>query len=298
MELICGTRGSRLALTQSDEAIKDLCGKTGIKVKKKIIKTKGDQILDLPLHKIGSKGLFIKEIDEALINNQIDFAIHSLKDYPTEILPELELCAITKRRSPYDGLIGIEKKIEELPEGAIVGTSSLRRRSEIFRVRPDINLKDIRGNLDTRIRKLKEGQYDAIVVAEAGFKRVYGAVNEVEGYNFSQISSNVIIPAPGQGALAIVCRKDDHEIKNLLKSIDDEKTRVETSCERQFMVDVEGGCNLPVGALSFINESQIELKAFMGNVECTKTVRGSINGKKEDYIKIAKELAKRVNIRE
>ncbi len=298
MKLICGTRGSKLALTQTDEAIDDLCKRTGIEVEKKIIKTKGDQILDLPLHKIGGKGLFIKEIDDALINNQIDFAIHSLKDYPTDILPELEICAITKRRPPYDAIISLEESIEDLPEEASVGTSSLRRKSEISRIRPDLELKDIRGNLDTRIRKLKEGLYDAIIVAEAGFSRLYGDKKEIEGYIFSRISPEIIIPAPGQGALAIVCRKDDYKIKEVLKTIDDEKTRIETMCERQFMIDVGGGCNLPVGALSFINENEIELKAFVGDLEGTKSVRGEIKGKKEDYIRIAKELAKRVNIRE
>jgi hydroxymethylbilane synthase len=298
MKLICGTRGSKLALTQTDEAINDLCKNTGIEVEKKIIKTKGDQILDLPLHKIGGKGLFIKEIDDALINNQIDFAIHSLKDYPTDIMPELEICAITKRRSPYDAIISLEESIEDLPEEASVGTSSLRRKSEISRIRPDLDLRDIRGNLDTRIRKLKEGLYDAIIVAEAGFSRLYGEINQIEGYEFSRISPDIIIPAPGQGALAIVCRKDDSKIKEALKIIDDEKTRIETMCERQFMIDVGGGCNLPVGALSFINENQIELKAFVGDLEGTKSVRGEIKGKKEEYIKIAKELAKRVNIRE
>ncbi|KYC46288.1 MAG: porphobilinogen deaminase [Candidatus Methanofastidiosum methylothiophilum] len=298
MKLICGTRGSKLALTQTDEAIVELSSITGIEVEKKIIKTKGDQILDLPLHKIGSKGLFIKEIDDALINNQIDFAIHSLKDYPTDILPELEICAITKRRPPYDAIISIEESIEELPEQASVGTSSLRRKSEISRIRPDLDLKDIRGNLDTRIRKLKEGQYDAIIVAESGFRRLYGEINQIEGYNFSRISPEIIIPAPGQGALAIVCRKEDSKIKKILKNIDDGKTRIETMCERQFMIDVGGGCNLPVGALSFINRDEIELKAFVGNFEGTKSVRGEIKGNKEDYIKLAKDLAKRVNIRE
>jgi len=298
MKLICGTRGSKLALTQTDEAISAICKNTGIEVEKKIIKTKGDQILDLPLHKIGGKGLFIKEIDDALINNQIDFAIHSLKDYPTDILPELEICAITKRRPPYDAIISLEESIEELPEGASVGTSSLRRKSEISRIRPDLELNDIRGNLDTRIRKLKEGQYDAIIVAEAGFSRLYGDIKEIEGYKFSRISPDIIIPAPGQGALAIVCRKEDSNIKEVLKTIDDEKTRIETMSERQFMLDVGGGCNLPVGALSFINGNEIELKAFVGDLEGTKSVRGEIKGKKEDYIKVAKELAKKVNIRE
>lgn len=298
MKLICGTRGSKLALTQTDEAINAICKNTGIEVEKKIIKTKGDQILDLPLHKIGGKGLFIKEIDDALINNQIDFAIHSLKDYPTDILPELEICAITKRRPPYDAIISLEESIEELPEGASVGTSSLRRKSEISRIRPDLELNDIRGNLDTRIRKLKEGQYDAIIVAEAGFSRLYGDIKEIEGYKFSRISPDIIIPAPGQGALAIVCRKEDSKIKEVLKTIDDEKTRIETMSERQFMLDVGGGCNLPVGALSFINGNEIELKAFVGDLEGTKSVRGEIKGKKEDYLKIATELAKKVNIRE
>ncbi|HNR44062.1 MAG TPA: hydroxymethylbilane synthase [Methanofastidiosum sp.] len=298
MKLICGTRGSKLALTQTDEAISDLCKNTGIEVEKKIIKTKGDQVLDLPLHKIGSKGLFIKEIDDALINNQIDFAIHSLKDYPTDILPELEICTITRRRPPYDAIISLEESIEDLPEEASVGTSSLRRKSEISRIRPDLDLKDIRGNLDTRIRKLNEGLYDAIIVAEAGFSRLYGDIKEIEGYKFSRISPEIIIPAPGQGALAIVCRKDDSKIKEVLKTIDDERTRIETICERQFMIDVGGGCNLPVGALSFINENEIELKAFVGDLEGTKSIRGEIKGNKKDYIRIAKELAKRVNIRE
>lgn len=298
MKLICGTRGSKLALTQTDEAINAICNNTGIEVEKKIIKTKGDQILDLPLHKIGGKGLFIKEIDDALINNQIDFAIHSLKDYPTDILPELEICAITKRRPPYDAIISLEESIEDLPEESTVGTSSLRRKSEISRIRLDLELKDIRGNLDTRIRKLKEGLYDAIIVAEAGFLRLYGEINQIEGYKFSRISPDIIIPAPGQGALAIVCRKEDSKIKEVLKTIDDEKTRIETMSERQFMLDVGGGCNLPVGALSLINGNEIELKAFVGDLEGTKSVRGEIKGNKEDYLKIATELANRVNIRE
>jgi len=298
MKLICGTRGSKLALTQTEEAINAIIKKTGIEIEKKIIKTKGDQVLDLPLHQIGGKGLFIKEIDEALINNEIDFAIHSLKDYPTEILPELEITAITKRRPPYDGLISQEESIEDLPEAAIVGTSSLRRKSELSRTRPDLEIKDIRGNLDTRIRKLREGHYDAIVVAEAGFSRLYGSINEIDGFKFSRIDPNYIIPAPGQGALAIVGRKNDKDIKEILKTINDEKTRAETMSEREFMLNVGGGCNLPVGALCVINGDKVELKAFVGNIEGTKSVRGEINGKKEDYLKIAKELSKRLDIRE
>ena len=174
----------------------------------------------------------------------------------------------------------------------------MRRKSEISRIRPDLELKDIRGNLDTRIRKLKEGLYDAIIVAEAGFLRLYGEINQIEGYKFSRISPDIIIPAPGQGALAIVCRKEDSKIKEVLKTIDDEKTRIETMSERQFMLDVGGGCNLPVGALSLINGNEIELKAFVGDLEGTKSVRGEIKGNKEDYLKIATELANRVNIRE
>jgi hydroxymethylbilane synthase len=298
MKLICGTRGSKLALTQTDEAINAICNNTGVEIEKKIIKTKGDQVLDLPLHKIGGKGLFIKEIDEALINNEIDFAVHSLKDYPTEILPELEISAVKKRKEPYDALISQEESIEDLPEGGSIGTSSLRRKSEIARIRPDLQINDIRGNLDTRIRKLKEGQYDAIIVAEAGFSRLYGETKEIESFKFSRIDPNFIIPAPGQGALAIVSRKDDSKIKDVLKTIEDEKTRIETMCERQFMMGVGGGCNLPVGALSFIHGKEIELKAFVGNIEGTTSVRGEAKGKKEDYLNIAKELSKRLDIRE
>ncbi|MGD8188778.1 hydroxymethylbilane synthase [Brevibacillus ginsengisoli] len=244
-----GTRRSMLALTQTDWVIEQLKALDPESTfEKQEIVTKGDRIVEVTLSKVGGKGLFVKEIEQSLLDHETDMAVHSLKDMPSELPQGLVIGAIPKRVDPRDVLISKDgKTIDELPQGAIVGTSSLRRSSQLLAYRPDLQIESIRGNIDTRLRRLREDNFDAIILAAAGLERVKWA-GEVTQFLPVEIS----LPAVGQGALAIECRSDDTEMLELLQKFDHLPTRLAVTAERAFLHKMQGGCQVPIGAYATI----------------------------------------------
>ncbi len=282
-----GTRKSKLALWQANY-VKEQLKNLGYSVELVLITTTGDKILDSPLAKIGGKGLFVKEIEEALLRGDIDLAVHSLKDVPM-VLPEgLTLGAITEREEPFDVLISRDsRKLQELPKGAKVGTSSLRRQVQIKRKRPDIKVEVLRGNVDTRLRKLDEGLYDAIVLAYAGVKRTgfEARVSEV---------LNDFIPAVGQGSLAIEIRQGDQEVYNVVAFLDHKESRIRAECERAFLRELQGGCQVPIGAYAWLEGEKLKLKAFISDLEGKRFLEGAEEGYLHQAEQIGKKLARRL----
>ncbi len=285
MRVRIGTRKSKLALWQAN-FVKDFLERHwGIEVELVKITTTGDKILDSPLAKIGGKGLFVKEIEQALVEGRIDLAVHSLKDVPM-VLPEgLTLSAITEREDPYDVLLSRgNRKLSELPSGAKVGTSSLRRQVQLRRLRRDLNVEVLRGNVDTRVRKLKEGQYDAIILAHAGVKRMgyEGEVAEVLDY---------FIPAVGQGSLAIEIREEDEETRRLVAPLNHPESYVRAECERAFLRRLEGGCQVPIGAFARVENGKVLIKGFISDLEGHKFIEGEEEGRVEEAEKVGERLA-------
>jgi hydroxymethylbilane synthase len=279
-----GTRKSKLALWQAN-FVKEKLEALGCKVELVPITTTGDKILDTPLAKIGGKGLFVKEIENALLAGEIDLAVHSLKDVPMIIPEGLTLSAITEREEPYDVLISRNgKKLEELPSGAVVGTSSLRRQVQIKRRRRDLKVEILRGNVDTRLRKLKEGLYDAIVLAYAGVKRM-GFSGEI-----SQILED-FIPAVGQGSLAIETRADDERVINFVKVLNHEESWIRAVCERAFLRELQGGCQVPIGAYAWIEGGRIKIKGFISDLEGERFLEGYEEGGLQEAEEVGKRLA-------
>ncbi|OHE07753.1 MAG: hydroxymethylbilane synthase, partial [Sulfurimonas sp. RIFCSPLOWO2_12_FULL_34_6] len=262
-KLIIATRGSQLALWQSNH-IKAVLEEQnpGMEVELNIIVTTGDRIQDKALSKIGGKGLFLKELEEAMLRGEAQIAVHSLKDVPTVMPDGLLLAAITEREDSRDALLS-EKypNIDALPEGATVGTSSLRRRMQIEKLRPDLVIKDLRGNVDTRIRKLKEGEFDAIILAAAGINRLslLDAVKHVY-----PISLEEMVPSMGQGALGIEA-VNDAEVLKIVARLEDEYSRIETTIERAFVDELEGGCQVQIGVnASVLEDGNVSIKAVLG----------------------------------
>ncbi|EJL43871.1 MULTISPECIES: hydroxymethylbilane synthase [Brevibacillus] len=272
-----GTRRSKLALTQTNwvvQKLKELAPQAEFELYE--IVTKGDRILDVTLSKVGGKGLFVKEIEQSLYDKETDFAVHSLKDMPAELPEGLVIGAIPKRVDPRDVLLSLDgKTLDELKEGALVGTSSLRRSAQILAHRPDIQIESLRGNIDTRIRKLEEGNFDAIILAAAGLARV-----NYEG-NISQfLPVEISLPAVGQGALAIECRADDEETLALLKQLDDEPTRLAVTAERSFLHKLQGGCQVPIGAYATVGEDkQITLTGMVGSPDGKQMFKNTATGR-------------------
>jgi hydroxymethylbilane synthase len=282
-----GTRKSKLALWQAN-FVKEKLEALGCKVEIVPITTTGDKILDAPLAKIGGKGLFVKEIENALLAGEIDLAVHSLKDVPITIPEGLTLSAITEREEPYDVLISRNgKKLEELPSGAVVGTSSLRRQVQIKRRRRDLRVEILRGNVDTRLRKLKEGLYDAIVLAHAGVKRM-GLSGEI-----SQVLED-FIPAVGQGSLAIETRAEDERVINFVKVLNHEESWLRAVCERAFLRELQGGCQVPMGAYAWIEGDRIKIKGFISNLEGERFLEGYEEGGLQEAEEVGKRLAQRL----
>jgi len=282
-----GTRKSKLALWQAN-FVKEKLEALGCKVELVPITTTGDKILDAPLAKIGGKGLFVKEIENALLAGEIDLAVHSLKDVPITIPEGLTLSAITEREEPYDVLISRNgKKLEELPSGAVVGTSSLRRQVQIKRRRRDLRVEILRGNVDTRLRKLKEGLYDAIVLAYAGVKRM-GLSGEV-----SQVLED-FIPAVGQGSLAIETRAEDERVINFVKVLNHEESWLRAMCERAFLRELQGGCQVPMGAYAWIEGDRIKIKGFISDLEGERFLEGYEEGGLQEAEEVGKRLAQRL----
>ncbi|MED1645823.1 hydroxymethylbilane synthase [Brevibacillus agri] len=272
-----GTRRSKLALTQTNwvvQKLKELAPQAEFELHE--IVTKGDRILDVTLSKVGGKGLFVKEIEQSLYDKETDFAVHSLKDMPAELPEGLVIGAIPKRVDPRDVLLSLDgKTLDELKEGALVGTSSLRRSAQLLAYRPDIQIESLRGNIDTRIRKLEEGNFDAIILAAAGLARV-----NYEG-NISQfLPVEISLPAVGQGALAIECRADDEETLALLKQLDDEPTRLAVTAERSFLHKLQGGCQVPIGAYATVGEDkQITLTGMVGSPDGKQMFKNTATGR-------------------
>lgn len=236
-----GTRGSALALAQSQQVADRVTAATGRAVRLEVIRTRGDQVQDKPLAQVGGKGLFTAELEEALRDGSIDFAVHSLKDLPTEDPQGLTLGALPARVDPRDALVGAA--LDQLPAGAVVGTGSLRRRTQLLAARPDLDVRDIRGNVDTRLAKRDRGDYAAIVLAMAGLQRL-----GLQRDDLHPLSVEQMVPAVGQGALGVQCRAGDAEVLDALGAIDDPGTRRCVLAERAFLAEFGGGCNVPVAA--------------------------------------------------
>ncbi len=281
-----GTRKSKLALWQANYVKEAIENRYGIEVELVKITTTGDKILDSPLAKIGGKGLFVKEIEEALLRGDIDLAVHSLKDMPVILPKGLKIGAVTKREDPYDVFISRNGKgLKEIEEGSTVGTSSLRRCVQIKRLRRDLNVKVLRGNVDTRIRKLDEGLYDAIILAMAGVKRMgyLDRVTEVLDY---------LIPAVGQGSLAIEIREGDREIEEIIGFLNDEKSMISALCERAFLRELEGGCQVPMGAHCTVEDGKVRIRGFVSDLEGERFIEGKEEGNREDAEEVGMRLAK------
>ena len=268
-----GSRGSELALWQAHH-IAALLRAQGHEVALEIIKTTGDKITDVALAKVGTKGMFTKEIEEALLERRVDLAVHSLKDLPTELAPEFEIAAITERQDPRDAFCSVHyASIAELPQGARVGTSSLRRQAQLKTLRPDLDLYPLRGNVDTRLRKLEAGEYDAIILAAAGLNRL-GKTQLVK----QVIPAEIMCPAAGQGALGIEIRAGDRETRQYLAFLDDAAARATTTCERALLNKLGGGCQVPIGASAEVRHGRLHLDALVAHPDGTNILRESRDG--------------------
>ncbi|QOV89614.1 hydroxymethylbilane synthase [Humisphaera borealis] len=266
LTLRLGTRGSMLARAQSGWVARQIEARNpGVRVELVIISTSGDQITDKPLHAFGGKGLFTKELEQALLAGSVDFAVHSFKDVPVTMplvdIAELVIAAVPPREDPTDAWASLKSKsFRDLPAGAKVGTGSLRRRSQILHHRPDLLVEPIRGNIDTRLRKLREGQYDAVVLATAGLKRG-GVMDETW---MTPIDTADMLPAPGQGALALQCRQDAEVTRRILGSMHDVATAACVELEREIVRQLEGDCHSPIAALATINGDRVLLRSAVG----------------------------------
>jgi hydroxymethylbilane synthase len=268
--LTIGSRGSQLALWQA-RWIQSRLEALGHECRLEIIHTTGDKITDVALSKVGTKGLFTKEIEEALLEGTIDVAVHSLKDMPTELPAGLTLAAIPEREDPRDALVG--RTLFELPQRAHIGTSSLRRAAQLRALRPDLEVENIRGNLDTRLRKLDEGKYDAIVLASAGLRRL-GWENRIA----ELLNPEVMCPAVGQGALAVETRDDSGSAYQIATSLDYSESRIAVTAERAVLAALGGGCQVPIGALATVDAGSIYIRAIIVSPDGSQVIRKQASG--------------------
>ena len=287
-----GTRASKLALWQAEYIAGEIEKQhPACHVELKTMTTKGDRILDAPLAKIGGKGLFTKELEQAMLAWEIDLAVHSLKDMPTEVPEGLVIGAITARLDPGDAFVSVRyKAIEELPQGARVGTSSLRRRAQLLAVRPDLTILDLRGNVNTRLAKLDAGEFDAIVLAAAGLKRL-GLGERIR----TILPRAMILPAVGQGALAVECRADDLRIRECIDFLRDPHMTAAATAERAFLRRVEGGCQIPVGVYAEVGaDNMLHVEAMIASVDgmrvCRSRTMGAVASAEALGISLAEEL--------
>ena len=289
-KIIIGSRGSDLALWQANFVKGALEKKNkNVSVEIKIIKTKGDKILDVALSKIGDKSLFTKELEVELLNKKIDLAVHSLKDLQTDIPKGLKLSAITKRHNVHDVIISRKKGItlNNLREGATIATGSLRRKSQILHHRPDLKIVDLRGNVPSRIKKFLNSDWDAIILARAGVERL-----KLNKHLSSIIKTDVMLPAVGQGALGIETRSSDKFTIEIVKSIHHENTYAAVLAERALLKTLEGGCQVPIGAFAEVTSNGLYLDALVGSLDGSITFRKKVRGSKNNPEKIGKALAK------
>ncbi|WP_028024255.1 hydroxymethylbilane synthase [Enterovibrio calviensis] len=285
------TRKSPLALWQA-EYVKAALEAThpGLIVELVPMVTKGDIILDTPLAKVGGKGLFVKELEQAMIEGRADIAVHSMKDVPVEFPEGLGLVTICERDDPRDAFVSnTYASISDLPQGAIVGTSSLRRQCQVREMRPDLVVKDLRGNVGTRLGKLDNGEYDAIILAAAGLKRL-GLHDRIR----NEIEPEEILPAVGQGAVGIECRLDDERVRTLLEPLSDANTTYRVLCERAMNNRLQGGCQVPIGSYSEIQGDQIYLRALVGEPDGSEIIRGEVTGPLEKAEELGTGLAEQL----
>lgn len=272
-KLVVGTRSSQLALWQADFVIGELAKKyPELVVEKRLMTTKGDKILNAPLAKIGGKGLFTKELETAMLEGEIDIAVHSLKDMPVVVPEGLVITAITQRADPGDAFVSHKyESFQQLPAGAKVGTSSLRRKAQLLHARPDLQIEDLRGNVNTRLRKMEEENFDGIILACAGLKRL-GFGDKIR----QVLPQTMCLPAVGQGALAIECRQAAKETRELLEFLNDKCTRLCTEAERGFLATVEGGCQVPVGVHAVSAETGIRVEAVIASLDGSTLLRDAL----------------------
>jgi hydroxymethylbilane synthase len=282
-----GTRGSRLAIAQTEIALAALRkANPGVRFEVVTISTKGD-VDKRPLFTMDEKGIFEKEVNEAVKRGEVDFAVHSLKDIPSDLSDELTVACIPKRASPNDVLVNDrDQKLDELAPGSTVGTSSLRRAVQLAKYRPDLNVRPIRGNVETRVKKVISGEYDAVVLAEAGLTRIGMKDVIVERFGIRDF-----VPAPGQGAIAIVCRHDNKPVLSMLKKIEDPRSRAEVLAERALIKKVEGGCRFPLGAVAVTSGDRLTLYASVFSADGTRNIKVKKVGKASEPEKLGSKVA-------
>jgi hydroxymethylbilane synthase len=284
--MIIGTRGSDLALAQATKVASMLAEK-GVKTTRKIIKTTGDTFTDRPLHEVEGVGAFVRELDDRMLEGEVDIAVHSMKDLPTLRPETMSTSAVLERDSPCDVLLTTDgSTLEELPELAVIGTTSMRRRAQILRYRPDLDVQDLRGNINTRIRKLKDGLYDGILLAEAGLQRM--------GWEMvvQRLNTDDFCPSANQGTIAVVTLSGS-EAEKATSMLDHEKTRIETGIERIVVADIEGGCTAPVGSFTeFVNDEELHVLAEVLSLDGTMQVRIDEIIPLENYEEHARRLAR------
>jgi hydroxymethylbilane synthase len=289
--LVIGTRGSRLAIWQAEwiqARLHEIDPTLAVTLQR--IKTSGDKIVDVSLAKIGGKGLFVKEIEEALLRGDVDLAVHSMKDVPTVLPDPLEIICIPAREDVRDALISREGlRLDQLPRGARIGTSSLRRQSQLLHYRSDLQIEMLRGNVETRLRKLKHGGFDAIVLAAAGLRRM-GWDGEVTEY----LSLDVSLPAVGQGALAIEGRRDDQFVRALLSKLDDPMTHTAVAAERALLDRLQGGCQVPIAAHATIEQNRLSLTGLVSSTDGKTLIRDAVAGAVSDARALGIRLAEQL----
>jgi hydroxymethylbilane synthase len=283
-----GTRGSLLAKWQAESVRKQLFALAGVEAEIIIIKTAGDKMQQAPLSQIGGKGIFIKELEDALLDESIDLAVHSVKDIPTEVPRGLSFPAVCRRDDIRDCLISpTGSTLETLRPGARVGTSSLRRRAQLLRLRPDLDIRELRGNVDTRLRKVGDGEYDAIILAKAGLDRL-GLSQRI-----SEIfAPELFMPAVGQGAIAVETRLNDNETGDLLSKLDDPETRAAIITERALLGALQGGCQVPIGAWARIERGEMVLEACVTSVDGRQHVKQRLTGAPDQGVQLGEQMAR------
>lgn len=290
-EVVVGTRGSPLALAQAEWVIarlSQLYPELDLHLKR--VKTRGDIFREVALARIDGKGIFVKEIEEALLSGEIDLAVHSLKDLPTALPRGLAIGAVPLREEPRDALVSaFGVGLGDLPPGAVIGTGSLRRRAQLLAARSDLEVREIRGNVDTRLRKVQEGEYDAVVLAAAGLRRL-GLASAITQY----LPLEVMMPAVGQGALAVEIREDDQEMGTLVRGINDPATEAATGAERAFLAAFGGGCAVPIAAYGAVEGERLLLKGMVASLDGQRLLRDEIVGSARDPQALGEMLAQRL----
>jgi hydroxymethylbilane synthase len=290
-ELRIGTRGSKLAMTQSEWVKGRIEAQhPDVHVELVRIKTTGDKILDSPLNRIGGKGLFVKEIEEALLSKRIDLAVHSMKDVPATLPDGLILSAFPKREDPRDAFISLKYQgLEQLPSGGRVGTGSLRRSAQLLHIRPDLELVPVRGNVDTRLGKLEAGEYEAIILAVSGLKRL-GLEHRIS----QTLAVEKLLPAIGQGALGLEVRQEDERTISWIDFLNHRETEVTVKAERAFLKELEGGCQVPLGAFCRAEKGQLHLEGMVAELDGSRVLRDQVTGAEDDAEEMGIILARRL----